>query len=280
MEDYLITGTIFNNTVEVVAVETTNISKVASKFHKLSKGSNIMLAKTMTASLLMSAFMKNENENLTLSIDGNGKFGKIISVVNSQLDVRGCIQNTNIVLCEDLNAGNDGYIKIVRDIGFKEPYVGVTNLVTGNIEDDLEYYYSHSEQITSYFVIEETLEDEVKRIGGILVQILPGASDDTIKYLKQNRSRLKMFKDLLLKGYTLEEIIIYIFKEIKLKSNRRCQYKCNCSREKMERGFMSLGKDEILKIMKEDGKASLECHFCGKRYVLSNEELKSIINDF
>ena len=115
MDDCLITGTVFDDTVEIIAADTTNISKVSNKFHKLSKCSNIMLSRIMTASLLMSAFMKNDNESLMMSVDGNGKFGKIISIVNSKLDVRGCIENANVETCEDFKLGDSGYIKIIKD---------------------------------------------------------------------------------------------------------------------------------------------------------------------
>ncbi len=283
MNDYLITTTAFNGTVDVIAVETTNISKIASKFHNLSQMSSIMLAKTMTASILMSSFIKNDKENLTLEVNGDGKFGKIVSIVNSKLDVRAYIENTNVELCKHLNVGNKGYIKVIKDMGLKEPYVGLTNLVTGNIDEDIMYYYNFSQQILSYLVIEEVLDNDgnIERIGGILIQVMPGVSSGTIDYLKQNINKFKLFKNLLSKGYTLEEIIIYILgkENLKFKDKRKCQYKCNCSREKMKEGFISLGKKEILKIMKEDKKASLECHFCGKKYIFKYDELKNIIKN-
>ena len=282
MEDYLITETAFNDTVDIIAVETTNISKVANESHKLSKSSSVMLAKTMTAAIIMSSFMKNDNESLTLELSGNGGFGKIVSVVNSKLQVKGYIENPNAESL-DLKVGNRGYIKVMKDIGLKEPYVGITNLITGDIGEDVMYYYNFSEQIVSYLVIDEVLDDNfnLERIGGMLIQVMPGVNNDTINYLKQNMSRFKLFKELLKKGYTLEDIIIYIFKDKKLilRSRRKCEYKCNCGREKMKRGFISLGKDEIIKIMKEDGKASLECHFCGRRYTLGKNELKKIISN-
>lgn len=283
MEDYLITETAFDNTVNIIAVETTDISKISSESHKLYKGSGIILAKTITATLLMSSFMKNERESLTLEINGNGDFGKIVSVVNSKLDVKGYIENTKVDFSENLNVGNRGYIKVIKDMGLKEPYVGVTNLVTGDIGEDVMYYCNFSEQIISYMVIDEVLDENfnLKRIGGMLIRVMPGIKSDTINYLKKNMFKFKLFKDLLTKGNSLEDIIIYMFgkENLKFSSKRKCEYRCSCSREKMKRGFISLGKEEIKKIIKEDGKASLECHFCGRVYILGKRELEKIVND-
>ena len=230
----------------------------------------------------------SEKESLTLEVNGNGECGKILAVVNSNLEVKGYIENTNVkvehngIIKKD-KIGNCGYIKVIKDMKLKEPYVGITTIQTGDISRDITYYYNCSEQIMSYLTIEEYLDDEknVKRMCGIFVQVMPDVKDETIKYLKDNIYKFELFKEFISNGNTLEDIIIYIFKRENLKFNdkRRCVYKCDCSRHKMTKGLISLGKKELLDMINQDNQANLECHFCGKNYMFKNEDLENIIRD-
>ncbi|MBP5426942.1 MAG: Hsp33 family molecular chaperone HslO [Clostridiales bacterium] len=285
MRDYLISATAFDGTIDVVTVDTTNISKTAIEYHNLSKTSGVLLSKTMTASLLMSNFMKNSNETLTLEINSSGESGKIVSVVNSNLEVRGYIDNTCVKLedketLED-KVGLDGYIKVIRDMGLKKPYIGISKTATGDIAKDLMYYYSVSEQLPSYIVLSNIKDNEgLKRSAGMLIQVMPDVNSSTIKYLQDNMERLSLFNKSLKEGNNLRDIIVYMFKEgeLNFKEKRECEYKCNCSREKMKDGLMSLGKKEIEDIIKDSGEAVLECHFCNKKYKFSEQELKDMLS--
>lgn len=286
MEDYLISATAFDGTIDIIAVETTNISEYAKGCHKLSKVSNIAFTQTLTGAILMSSFIKNEEENLVLEINGNGECGKILAIVNSNLDAKGYIENTNVELDDnnfslDEKIGKCGYIKVIKDMKLKEPYVGITAMQTGDISKDLTYYYNCSEQIMSYLTIEQSLDNKknIKRMCGILIQVMPDVKHETIKYLNDNLSKFELFPKFVSDGNTLEDIIIYIFKKenLKFKNKRLCRYKCDCSREKMLKGLVSLGKRELIDIVNEDNEANVECHFCNKKYVFKKDELKNII---
>lgn len=285
MKDYLISATAFDGTIDIIAVDTTYISKISQEYHNLSYISNMMLSKVITASLLMSNFMKSNKETLTLEINSSGECGKIISVVNANLDVRGYIDNACIELgsnerIED-KVGFDGYIKVMKDMGLKEPYIGISNTKTGDIAKDLMYYYSTSEQILSYIVLSHIKDkDGIERNCGMMIQVMPDVDMGTIKYIKDNMERIGLFEKMIKEGNTLEDILIYIFREDKLnfKSRRSCQYRCNCSRDKMKDGLISLGKKEIEDIIKDTGKAVLECHFCNRKYEFDEGELREILS--
>lgn len=285
MKDYLVSATAFNGTIDIIAVETTNISKTAKEYHNLSSVSQEVFSKVMTASVLMSNFMKSDKENLTLEINSSGECGKIISIVNSNLDVRGYIDNTNIELrrgerIED-KVGFDGYIKVMKDMGLKEPYIGISNTRTGDIAKDLIYYYSTSEQIPTYIALSHIRGDNgVARDCGMMIQVMPDVSNNTVKYIKDNMEKIGLFENMIKEGNKLEDIIINIFKEggLDFKVKRGCEYRCNCTREKMKEGLISLGKKEIEDIIENDRRASLECHFCNRRYEFNENELREILS--
>ena len=288
MNDYLISATAFNSTVDIIAVETTNISNMAKKIHNLSSLSNVVFGNTLTATILMSNFIKNKDENLTLIVNGNGTCGKIVSTINANMEVKGYIENekaevTGNTLEKNIGIGNKGNIKVVKDMRLKEPYVGITNIITGDIAQDITYYYNCSEQIMSYLTIEESLDSDnnINRMCGILIQVMPDVTHETIEYLKNNINKLELFKEMIEKGTKLEDMIIYMFSEenIKIKNKRFCIYKCDCSEEKMKQGLISLGKEELLKIIKEDGSAELRCHFCNNRYNINKEELEKMVKN-
>lgn len=285
MGDYLISATAFDGTIDIIAADTTNISKIAKEYHNLTYISDMLLSKTMTASLLMANFMKDNKELLTLEINSNRECGKILSVVNANLDVRGYIDGVDVKLrnnerIED-KIGIDGYIKVVKDMGLREPYIGISNIKTGDIAKDLMYYYSTSEQIPTYIGLSHIRGDEIEgRDCGIMIQVMPNVDKATIKYIKDNMDRIGLFEEKAREGNTLEDIIIDMFPKSKLnfKMRRNCKYRCNCSREKMREGLVSLGKDEIEDMIKDTGEAILECHFCNRRYKFNEDELKDIIS--
>ena len=285
MKDYLISATAFDGTIDIVAVETTNISNTAKEYHNLSCASEEILSKVMTASFLMSNFMKSDNEVLTVEVNSSGEFGKIISVVNANLEVRGYIDNTKVKLLADDKiedkVGIDGYIKVIKDMRLKEPYIGISKTRTGDIAKDLIYYYSVSEQIPTYVVLSHVRGDnELARDCGMMLQVMPDVKGSTIKYIKDNMGKIGLFEEMIKKGNKLENVLIDIFKDgkLKFKTKRSCEYKCNCSRDKMKGILISLGKKEIEDLIEDRGEANIECHFCNKTYEFKDKELREILD--
>lgn len=285
MEDYLVSATAFDGTIDIIAANTTGISKTARRYHNLSDISDVIFSKVMTASVIMSNFIKGDKESLMLEVNSSGECGKVISIVNSNLEVRGYIDNNNLEIkrneqIED-KIGVNGYVKVIKDMGLKEPYIGISKMNTGDISKDLMYYYIMSEQIPSYVELSHIRDDGVSRDCGMMIQVMPDATDRTIRYIKENIERFNLFNGKAKEGNTLEDILIYIFKgeELNIKERRMCEYRCNCSRERSKRGLVSLGKKEIEDILKEDDRATVECHFCNRKYEFSKEDLLRIIED-
>lgn len=291
MEDYIIRGTAGEGTIRALAAVTTDIAAEAQKIHSLSPLATAALGRTLTAAAMMASLLEGSRDTLTIQIKGEGPLGGIIAVSDSRSNVRGYVYNPDVDL--PLNEagkfdvsgaiGENGYLNVIRDMGLKEPYIGYVNLISGEIADDIAYYYVISEQIPSIVALGVLIDKDgsVLNSGGYIIQLMPGADEGIIDMLEQKVITMPRITQLLLEGKTPEEVLELILGDWSLKISEKTttNYVCNCSRDRMERNLITLGREEIRDLIAEQRGAELVCHFCNKKYVFSEEELANLIEE-
>ncbi|MBS4534177.1 Hsp33 family molecular chaperone HslO [Clostridium sp. D2Q-14] len=290
MKDYVIRAMDEDKSFRVFIASSTHMVDNARIIHNTSPVATAAIGRTITAAAMMGLMFKGDKDKISLQIRGNGSINNILAVANNKGEVKGFISNPNIDLPnrEDgkLNVGgavgNKGKIIVIRDMGLKDPYVGQTNLVSGEIAEDLANYFTTSEQQPSAVALGVLVDKDisVKASGGVIVQVLPNIEKEILKKLEKNINMLSSISSLIDRGFTPEEILNQVFGEFNMKITEKNEIKfsCDCNRDRMERGLMSLGKKEISEILDEDGKAELVCHFCNKKYIFNENDLRDIIN--
>ena len=289
MKDYLIKGMDKDSKLRVFFATTTKTVEEARIIHKTSATATAAFGRVLTIGAIMGSAFKNESDLLTLKIAGDGPIGNILVVANNSGRVKGIVSNPNADLpsTEDgqLDVGNlvgkDGTLTAIMDLGLKEPYVGQTSLVTGEIGDDIANFYLQSEQIPTAVGLGVLVEKDlsVKAAGGFLIQTLPDILDEDIIKIEESLAKAKPLSTLINEGYTPEEIMNEILSDFEMQVTDKLdlEYLCDCTREKVEKALISLGEKEISDIIKEDGKSEVKCHFCNTDYHFSKEELEKIL---
>lgn len=289
MEDYIITATAAGATVRVFAAVTTNMVREAQETHGLTPVTTAALGRTITATAIMSKMLKGEKDSLTVQIKGDGPIGGIVAVSDCNANVRGYVYNPEVSIPLKSNGkldvsgavGEKGYMNVIRDLGLKEPYIGYVHLVSGEIGEDIAYYYASSEQIPTVVALGVLIDTDysVLQAGGYLIQLMPDADEKIINYIENTVASIPSISSLLYNGEAPEGILDIIFgeKDLKIIGKSPCKYVCNCSKDRMERNIISLGKKEILSIIEEQHEAEVQCHFCNKKYLITEEELLALI---
>ena len=269
--------------VKISCVDSTNLVEKARRIHKFNPTPTAALGRLLTMAALMGASMKNEDDKLTLQILGDGPIGSLLATSNQKAEVKGYVSEP-LAEAEStkegkLNVGaviGKGDLRVIKDIGLKEPYIGMVPLQTGEIAEDFAYYFAFSEQIPSAVALGVLVDKDgsVKRAGGYLLQIMPNTPDEIIKLIEDRIKTSKSITQMLEENMTLEEIATYISDDLDTRVVEEIEpkYKCDCSKERMERALISLGKKE-LDGLAQDEKTEIECHFCNKKYVFSKEEI-------
>ena len=273
----------------VTAIDSTDVVKEMQNLHKLSLANTVALGRLITgASLMGTTNLRGPEESITIRIDGNGKAGVLIAVSDYSGNVKGYVQNPNAetTFKEDgkidvvANVGNAGSFSVIKDLGLKEPQSGQVDLATGEIAEDITYYYAKSEQIPTACCLGVLVDKDssVLAAGGFLAQVLPGGDDYDISALEKNIDGLKDISQLIYDGLSAEELAKSLLEgmEPQIIFSKQTEYKCNCSKEKVDRALISLGKSELLKIMQEDEATEVVCDFCNKTYVYNKEDLKAL----
>lgn len=278
---------IINNSIVVSAVETKQIVNKAIKVHNLSPVATVAMGRALTMAALMGKELKNEGDYLTAIIDGDGELGKITVCADALGHVKGDITNpqmdsvfkTDGTLDVGTAVGKQGSITVVKDIGLKQPFVGTSAIVSGEIASDFAYYYATSEQQPCGITLGVGLTNNqrCKSAGGVFVQIMPNCPEDllfrveTIMYAMDEMS-------YQFDGSTAEEVIRRFFGEFDLVFTEQAQviYKCNCSKRKIDRVVKSLGRTEAQSILDEQGQIEVCCHFCGKKYVYLQDDINKL----
>lgn len=273
--------------VKISCVETTELVEEARKIHQTNPTPTAALGRTLTMAVLMGTMMKNETDKLTIQILGDGPAGQILAVCNKNGEVKGCIANPmaeaplkpNGKLNVSAIVGK-GQLNVIKDIGLKEPYVGNVPLQTGEIAEDFAYYYAMSEQTASAVALGVLVEKDgsVKKAGGYVLQIMPDTPDEIISLIEQRLKESKSITQMLEEGMTLEEIAKYISDDLATYEVEELhpKYKCDCSRERMEKALISIGRKDIMELA-EDEETELTCQFCNKKYKFSKEEILNLI---
>ena len=301
MNDKIIRAIAADGGVKLSAVFATNAIKVAQKKHNLSYLTSVLLGRAMSTGLLLASSMKVSHARVTLKIQSDGPLGGLVVDAGRDGTVRGYVGNPSLELdlikdnsgeySFDLSsATGTGYLHVIRDEGTGQPFSSTVELVGGGIGEDIASYLLHSEQTQSaVFVGEKIHENGLICSGGLIAQILPNASGDTtlINTLEKKCIGIKSFSKKLLENKdTPEKIFDSIFPElnpkvIKLEDESNfVEFKCRCSRDRSTSALKLLGKKEVEKILEEDRRAELTCHFCNNIYVVEEEELKLIVKEF
>ena len=289
MADKIIKFLAYNGKISITCIKTTDVVEEARKIHDLSPVATAAFGRLLTITLLMGEEMKGNGDNVTVQVKGNGPIGTMLAVSNNIPEVRGYVQNPNIDL--PLNefgkldvggaVGNEGYIHVIKDMGLKEPYIGVANLTSGEIADDFTNYFVNSEQRQTAVALGVLVDKNgVREAGGYLITPMPDATDEEISKVEKGIFEAGAISKMLDDNLSLSEIAKKVTgdKNIKLvEDNKVPKYKCNCSKEKMTEALISIGKKELEDIIREDGKAELVCHFCNKKYNFTKEELEEIL---
>ena len=279
----------YNGKISIVCINTTNLVEKARKIHDLSPVATAAFGRLLTITALMGQEMKNKEDKLTIQIQGNGPIGTMLTTANNSPKVKGYVANpyVDIPLNEfgKLDVGGavgiDGYINVIKDIGLKEPYVGVSPLTSGEIADDFTNYFVNSEQTRTAVALGVLVnKDGVKRAGGYIINPMPDATDEEIANVEKSIFEAGAISRMLDEGLSLLEIAKKVTgdKNVKVIEDIKTPvYECDCSKERMLEGLATLDKNTIKEIIEEDGKAEVVCHFCNKKYEFSKEELEDIL---
>ncbi len=288
-EDKIVKFLAYDGKVNIVCANTTSLVEKARKIHDLSPVATAALGRTLTIGSIMGSNMKNVNDNLTIQISGNGPIGKIIVVANNFPKVRGYVENAvvDLPLREDgkLNVGEavgkSGFLNIIKDIGLKEPYTGLVPLISGEIAEDFANYFAISEQKPSVVALGVLVDKNgVRSAGGYLLTLMPDAAEEDIQKIEESIQKCDPISKMLEKNMSLLDIAKKVTQDENLEVIEEDIipiYECNCNKEKFERGILSLGRQEIEKIIAEQGEAEVVCHFCNKKYKFSETDLKKMI---
>ncbi|MCR5543252.1 MAG: Hsp33 family molecular chaperone HslO [Eubacterium sp.] len=294
MKDYIIRGMAAGNEIRFVAAYTKETVETARKIHNTSPVCTAALGRLLTGGALMGAMCKNESDVLTLKVAGNGPIKSITVTSDANSNVKGIIYNNNVDIPFKENGHLDvgsavgrGMLTVIRDEGVAEPYVGQTQLISGEIGDDLTYYFAESEQIPTSVGVGVLVDRDltVKHAGGFIIQLLPFASEETVTKLENSLAKVNSVTDFFNKGMSVEDMMREIVGEnvfdadINIEEPLPVGYHCNCSKERVTKALISLGTKEI-KSMIDDGKpVNLHCDFCNTDYEFSTEELVSLLEN-
>lgn len=291
MSDKIIKFLAYDGKVSVICANTTEMIEKARKTHDLSPVATATLGRVITIASIMGVEMKNSRDRLTLQIKGTGPLGMMVAVANNFPKVKAFVTNPYVDLpLNDIGkldvgtaVGTEGYINVIKDIGMKEPYIGISPIISGEIAEDFANYFINSEQRESAVALGVLVDKNgVKSSGGYLIQLMPGSTEEEITKIEQAIFKAGAISKMLDQKLTLEEIAKKITGDENIKVMEQDItpiYECDCSKEHMSDGLVTIGKKELQDIIEKEGKAELVCHFCNKKYEFTKEELENLLRD-
>lgn len=289
MDDKLLIATAQEGQVRIIAAFTTELVNEAAKTHKCTATAAATLGRVITGGVLMGVMMKGEKDSLTLQMSGGGEAKGVIVTAYSDGHVKGYIGNPNVELAPNQKGkldvggaiGKKGNLSVIRDMGLKQPYTGQVPIVTGEVGDDLAYYFAVSEQTPSAVALGVLVEPDltVSAAGGFIIQMLPGASELIADLVTYRLQEIPSVTEMISKGMSLEEVVEYIFKDMDLKiiDYKTPKYRCDCTRERVEKALISIGEKDLGEIYNEGKEEELKCHFCNKIYTFNNKEIGDML---
>lgn len=291
MKDYLVKSLAFDNQVRIYACQTTNLVSEAQQRHDLYKTAAAALGRTMTAGAMMGSMLKGK-ERIAISIEGGGPIGKVIVNSNAYGEVSGTVSNPHVDI--ELNehgkldvrgaVGTEGFLKVTKDLGLKDLFTGSVPIVSGEIAEDFTYYFAASEQTPSAVsvgVLVNPDDNNVLSSGGFIIQMMPGATDETIDYLEKKISNFPHISRFLAIENSPEDIIKELCgeHEYEILETKDLKFNCDCSKERFRNGLVTLGTEDIETLIEEDNGAETICHFCNEKYYFTKEELEEIVSE-
>lgn len=288
MSDYIVRATAADGQVRAFASTTGELVETARASHDLSPVATAALGRLLTAGAMMGSMMKGEKDLLTLKIQGDGPIGGLTVTADSMGNVKGFAENPRVMLPPNakgkLDVGGalgNGVLSVIEDIGLKEPYVGQTILVTGEIAEDLTYYYATSEQTPSSVALGVLMNrnNTVRRAGGFILQMMPGASDEIAAALEAKIAGLLPVTELLDAGMAPEDILGELLGEFRpeIKDRIGTRFRCGCDKARVEKVLISIGRKDLEEMIRDGKPVEVGCHFCGKRYTFRVEELERLL---
>lgn len=288
MSDYIIRGTAANNQVRFFAAYTKDVVEKARTIHNTSPVATAALGRLLTAGAMMGTMNKNDNDLVTIQIQCNGPIGGLCVTADTRANVKGYVHNPEVMLPIskegklDVGGALDmGVMSVIKDIGLKDPYVGQTHLVSGEIAEDLTYYFATSEQVPTSVALGVLMNknNTVAQAGGFIIQLMPFAEEEVIAALEKKIGEMKSITALLDKGMTPEDIINGLLGEFGVEINDTIptQYSCNCSKDRVSKAIISIGKKDLQEMIDDGKPIEVNCHFCGTSYEFSVEELKKML---
>lgn len=288
MSDYIIRGTAANDQVRFFAATTKEMAETARGIHNTSPVATAALGRLLTAGAMMGSMSKSESDLTTLQIKCSGPIEGLIVTADGAANVKGYVTNPNVILPANSKGKLDvakaldlGVLSVIKDIGLKEPYVGQTHLVSGEIAEDLTYYFATSEQVPSSVALGVLMErnNTVKQAGGFIIQLMPFADDALITALEERLKDFSSVTSLLDAGMTPEDMMEQLFQryDLRIMDHIPTAYRCDCSRERVYRAVMSIGRTDIEEMIAENQPIEVNCHFCGKHYSFDIPELQAML---
>ena len=288
MKDYLVRATAADAQIRAFAATTRQMVETARQKHDTSPVVTAALGRLLTAGSMMGSMLKGEEELLTLQVTGDGPMGGMTVTADSKGHVKGYANEPQVILPANsqgkLDVGGavgSGILRVIQDSGLKDPYVGQTVLQTGEIAEDLTYYFATSEQVPSSVGLGVLMERDntVRQAGGFIVQLMPFAEEETISRLEQNLGKIRSVTSMLDEGLTPEELLGLVLEGMDIQFRDTCEveFSCSCSKERVEKALISIGREEIDKMIADGEPIEVKCHFCNKGYQFSVQELEEIV---
>nr|WP_296041170.1 Hsp33 family molecular chaperone HslO [uncultured Blautia sp.] len=288
MNDYIVRAVAADSQIRAFAAVTTETVETARKNHNTSPVATAALGRLLTGGAMMGVMMKGENDILTLQIKGDGPINGITVTADSKGRVKGYAGNPEVLIpanskgkLDVSGAVGNGILNVIKDMGLKEPYSGQVALQTGEIAEDLTYYFAVSEQVPSAVGLGVLMnkDNTVRQAGGFIVQVMPFAEESTIAKLEQNVQKIQSVTTLLEQGHTPESLLEQVLEgfDIEINDTIPTEFYCNCDKNRVEKALISIGRKELNELIQEGKEVELNCHFCNTNYVFSVEELKEIL---
>lgn len=289
MSDYIVRATAANNQIRAFAATTRELVEQARSAHNTSPVATAALGRLLTAGSMMGSMMKGEKDVLTLQIKCSGPIQGLTVTADSNANVKGYVVCPEVMLPPNekgkLDVGKAldlGILSVIKDLGLKEPYMGQTHLVSGEIAEDLTYYFATSEQVPSSVALGVLMNknNTVKQAGGFIIQLMPFAEEDIIDKLEKKIQEITSITSLLDQNMTPEMILDYVLGEfgLEIMDTMPTKFYCNCTKERVEKAIISIGKKEIQEMIEENKPIEVNCHFCNTHYTFEIEDLKKILN--
>ncbi len=288
MSDYIVRAAAADNQIRAFAITSREMVEKARQIHNTSPVATAALGRSLSAGAMMGSMMKGERDLLTLQIRGDGPLGGITVTADSRAQVKGYVNEPAVLIpanekgkLDVSGAIGNGMLQVIRDLGMKEPYVGQTELQTGEIAEDLTYYFATSEQIPSSVGLGVLLnrDNTVCQAGGFIIQLMPYTEDKVIDALEQRLAGVSSVTELLNRGLTPEGILEELLGDLGLTVNDTIPtaFSCSCSKERVEKAIISIGSKEIREMIRDGKPIEVKCHFCNEAYSFQIEELKQIL---